>query len=139
MGKIRGIKMVWIPTKEYIISIYEEYIEKPAPLMHNEGLRGTLDKIRWGLPYKKKLSILDQVAILYKELVENHYFADGNKRIGILMAYIFLGKNGITFKPPKGEVYAVTIKVAQMKAKYDEIKKWFKQYSSKKNKKQTEK
>ena len=99
--------------------------------MNHEGLMTTLDKIKWGLPFKNKSTVWEQVAILYKELVENHYFADGNKRMGILVAYLFLNKNGFIFTPPKGEVYTVTIRVAKKEMSFGEIKKWFQKYSKK--------
>ena len=123
--------MKWIPTKDYIIAIYEEYIEKPIPIINKEGLKSTLDKILHGIPFKSNPNIWEKVTILYKELVENHYFADGNKRIGILIAYLLLSKNGFYFSPPKGEVYSVTIKVAKLEMSFDEIKNWFQQHSKK--------
>jgi len=123
--------MIWIPTKEYVIALYEVYIEKPVPLMNHEGLRSTLDKVRWGMPFKSKPTIWEQVAILYKEIVENHYFADGNKRIGILIGYLFLSKNDFDFQPPKGEVYSMTMKVARKELSFEEIKNWFKKNSTK--------
>ncbi len=51
--------MVWMPTKEYIITLYEEYIEKPVPLMNREGLSSTLHKIRWGIPFQNNPTIWD--------------------------------------------------------------------------------
>ena len=57
--------------------------------------------------------------------MENHYFSNGNKRIGILIAYIFLEKNGNEFSPSKGEVFSVTMDVAQGLKNYEESKEWF--------------
>ncbi len=68
--------MVWIPSVEYIIVLFEEEI-KTAQLINRQGLMSTLDKVRLGIPFQNVLTIWDQVTILYKEIVENHkYFND---------------------------------------------------------------
>ena len=121
--------MTWIPSVEYILSLYEQKIEEPI-LINHAGLQTTLDKVKYGIPYRKKPTIWEQVTILYKEIVENHYFHDGNKRIGVLIAYIFLQKNGYDFNPPEGEIFDVTMEVAQVKKEFDEILSWFSKNSS---------
>lgn len=130
MAKTRGRLMTWIPTVEYIISLSEDVI-KSAFLMNREGLISTLDKVQWGIPYQRSPTIWDQVTILFKEIVQNHYFLDGNKRIGILLAYIFLSKNGYNFSPLKNEIFSFTMAVAQGQKEYEEIKNWFYQNSKK--------
>jgi len=116
--------MVWIPTLEYIIALYKDQIHA-GKLMNRQGLLSTLDKVKWGIPFKDIPSIWDQVTILYEELINGHYFEDGNKRIGSLAAYIFLFKNGYDFSPPQGEILNFTLQVAQNLKSYAEIKKWF--------------
>ena len=123
--------MVWIPTTEYIEELYEDQINM-GRIMNRQGLKSTLDKVRWGIPFQDPPTIWDQVTILYKELIENHYFSDGNKRISALLAFIFLFKNGYEFSPPKGDVLRVTLDVAQELKRYEDIKKWFTEYSEKK-------
>jgi death-on-curing family protein len=116
--------MTWIPSVQYIIALFENQIEQPQ-LINQDGLISTLDKVRWGIPFHDVPTIWDQVTILFKEIVENHYFMDGNKRIGILLAYIFLNKNGYDFIPPKDEIFSFTMAVAQILKSFDEIKTWF--------------
>ena len=120
--------MIWIPTVEYVEELFKEQI-KGGQLMNRQGLVSTLDKVRWGIPFKDTPTIWDQVAILYKEIIENHYFSDGNKRIASLMTYIFLYRNGFEFSPPEGEVFNVTIDTAQGLISFEVIKDWFKKYS----------
>jgi len=116
--------MVWIPTSEYILSLFDQEIQD-SHLMNREGLNSTLDKVRWGIPSQGIPTIWDQVTILLKEIVENHYFDDGNKRIGILIAYIFLEKNGYRFSPPPEEIFSMAMAVAQGHHEYETIKDWF--------------
>ncbi len=116
--------MTWIPTIEYILALFEDQIAKPR-LMNRSGLAGTLDKVRWGIPFQGTPTIWDRVTILFTEIVQNHYFFDGNKRIGTLIAYIFLAKNGLDFSPPKGEIFSITMAVAQGQKNFNEIHEWF--------------
>ena len=122
--------MVWIPSVDYIETLYEDQIEV-GDLINRQGLISTLDKVKWGIPFQDVPTIWEKVTILYKEIIENHYFSDGNKRIGSLLAYIFLSKNGYEFSPPKGDIYRITLEVAQGRIKFNEIKEWFKLYSKK--------
>ena len=122
--------MAWIPSVEYIETLFEGQI-KAGHLMNRQGLISTLDKVKWGIPFQDAPTIWDKVTILYKEIIENHYFSDGNKRIGALLVYIFLFKNGYKFSPPKGEIYRITMEVAQGLKKFDEIKEWFNKNSKK--------
>ena len=122
--------MAWVPSVEYIETLLEDQI-KAGHLMNRQGLISTLDKVKWGIPFQDIPTIWDKVTILYKEIIENHYFSDGNKRIGSLLAYIFLFKNGYEFSPPVGEIYRITMEVAQELKKFDEIKEWFKTNSKK--------
>jgi len=122
--------VVWIPSVEYIETLYEDQIEV-GDLINRQGLISTLDKVKWGIPFQDVPTIWEKVTILYKEIIENHYFSDGNKRIGSLLAYIFLSKNGYLFSPPKGGIYRVTLEVAQGGKKFNEIKEWFKMNSKK--------
>ena len=124
MEEARRKLMTWFPSVEYILSVFEDLIKKGG-LMNRERLNSTLDKVRWGIPFQGLPNIWDQVTILFKEIVEYHYFSDGNKRIGILMAYLFLSNNGSEFSPPLGEIFSVTMEVAQGLKDFDEIKAWF--------------
>jgi death-on-curing family protein len=124
--------VIWIPTVEYVEELFIDQI-KSGQLMNRQGLMSTLDKVRWGFPLKDAPTIWDQVTILYMEFREYHYFTDGNKRIASLIAYIFLYKNGYKFSPPEGEVYRVTLDVAQELKSFEVVKEWFKTHSKKVN------
>ena len=122
--------MVWIPTVEYIIALYNDQINV-GKLMNRQGLLSTLDKVKWGIPSQGIPSIWDQLSILYEGHINGHYFQDGNKRIGALLAYIFVSKNGYDFLPPQGEILSFTLEVAQGLKNFDEIKNWFQSNSKK--------
>lgn len=121
---------MWFPSVEYIFTLFNDQIGT-GTLMNRNGLISTLDKVKWGIPFHDAPSIWEQTAILYKEIVENHYFSDGNKRIGILIAYVFLSKNGYIFSPNIGEIYNITMDVAQGLKTFHELIEWFKKNSKK--------
>jgi death-on-curing family protein len=118
----------WFPTIEYILIIFKENIENPV-LINRQGLLATLDKMRWGIPTQRQPSIWDSVVILFKDVVEQHFFLDGNKRIGILLADLFLYRNNFSLDPAVGEIFRITIETAQGNVSYGELKKWFEQNS----------
>ncbi|MBN1215463.1 MAG: type II toxin-antitoxin system death-on-curing family toxin [Candidatus Lokiarchaeota archaeon] len=119
---------MWFPSVEYILALFNDQISL-GTLMNRNGLISTLDKLKWGIPFHDAPTIWEQAAILYKEIVENHYFSDGNKRIGILIIYIFLFKNGYVFNPNVGEIYNITMDVAQGLKSFEELVEWFKKKS----------
>jgi death-on-curing family protein len=120
--------MTCFPTLDYILEVFKDQIDIPR-LINRGGLISTLDKLIWGIPSQGVPTIWERAAILFKEIVENHYFFDGNKRIGILIAFIFLSKNGFDFYPPKGEIYSVTMEVAQGMKEFNQISDWFRKNS----------
>lgn len=121
--------MTWFPSIEYILIQFEETIGSKPVLMNRQGLMGTLDKALWGIPYQGKPSIWEQATILYKEIVENHYFMDGNKRIGVMVAFLFLEKNHFHFSPPVGEIFSMAMDVAQGNKPFEQIQDWFQKHS----------
>ena len=131
MAETRGITVTWIPTIDYILEVFNDQINHPR-LVNRGGLISTLDRVIWGIPSQGIPTLWERAAFLFKDIVENHYFFDGNKRIGILIAFIFLSKNGYEFSPPKGEIYSVTIEVAQGLKDFDQVTEWFRKNSFRK-------
>ena len=48
-------------------------------------------------------------------ICQNHPFVDGNKRVGLAAALVFLDLNGITLSDPEGRLYNMMMKVASGK------------------------
>lgn len=117
--------MIWIPTIDYLLKLFEEEIFRNPNLIHKGRLESTLDKVRWGIPFHSEPALWDRATILYKEIVENHYFEDGNKRIGLFITIVFLAKNGYDFITTNDDAYEMTIQVAQKSKTFEEIKEWF--------------
>ena len=58
------------------------------------------------------------------ELISNHAFVDGNKRIGMYVMLTFLEVNGIRLDCTNDEVAEVGLSVAAGKMKYDALLEW---------------
>ena len=86
---------IWL-TREIILAIQEELLARFGGLagIRDEGL---LDSAL-GRPAQRhhyeKPDLFDLAASYAHGLVKNHPFLDGNKRIGFMAAYTFLGVNG---------------------------------------------
>jgi len=66
-----------------------------------------------------------QLASAYCEgIVNNHPFADGNKRAGLLAARAFLFKNGYRLEPEEAEMVAVIRQVAAGELGREEFAEW---------------
>ena len=59
-------------------------------------------------------SDLYEMAAAYAfHICQNHPFVDGNKRVALASALVFLDLNGITISDPEGTLYEVMMSVAQ--------------------------
>jgi death-on-curing protein len=70
-----------------------------------------------------------KAAALMASLVRNHPFVDGNKRVGITAAGIFLQRNGLRLTATNDEVEALALAVAQGAMTTEQIAAWFVQHT----------
>ena len=64
-------------------------------------------------------------------VARNHPFADGNKRAAFLCAGLFLGLNGISFRPDKVEATRVFLALASGEVSEEELAAWIDRNSRK--------
>jgi death-on-curing protein len=60
-------------------------------------------------------------------LVMNHPFVDGNKRVGVMAAELFLELNGGRLMASDGELEQVTLSVARGELNAEELAIWVRQ------------
>ncbi len=61
-------------------------------------------------------------------LVSNHAFIDGNKRIGLLVMLSFLAINGINLKYTDEDLVLIGFSLADGKMTYEELLNWIKEH-----------
>lgn len=57
-------------------------------------------------------SVVEMAAAYWIGLVMNHAFVDGNKRVGLRAADVFLALNGLDLVMSEAEVVAITLQIA---------------------------
>ncbi len=72
----------------------------------------------------------DKAAAYLFHLCQNHPFVDGNKRVGLAAALVFLDLNGVSIEDPDGQLYDLVISVTAGTAKKPEIAALLKGLSS---------
>ena len=118
---------LWL-TAEMILAIQEELL---ARFGGREGLRdeglldSTLNRPRNCFLYKNP-SLFELASEYALGLVKNHPFLDGNKRIGLMAAYIFLGANGYELNAPEQEAVLNTLALVAGEIGAAEYAAWLK-------------
>ncbi len=74
-------------------------------------------------------SLLEKGARLGFNLISNHAFFDGNKRIGILIMLTFLEVNGVTIECTDEELINLGLSLAQNEIGYELLVFWLKDHS----------
>jgi death-on-curing protein len=62
-------------------------------------------------------------------LSKNHPFADGNKRVALVVAFAFLELNQIEINAPQEKTYFVFIDLAAGKLEEQDLAKWLEQHA----------
>ena len=73
--------------------------------------------------------IFEMAAAYLFHISQNHPFVDGNKRVGIVSALVFLELNGIDFNADEDDLEQIVMKVAEGKSNKSEIADFFRKNS----------
>lgn len=76
-------------------------------------------------------TVFQKAAALTKGIIADHAFVDGNKRAGVMLAIIFLERNGVATKIRDIELEDFAVQVAVEHLSVDEIAAWFECHSAK--------
>lgn len=68
-------------------------------------------------------------AVLGHGLTRNHCFVDGNKRVGFMAMYVFLGVNGYDLDAPEPEAVDLMLQVAEGKVPETSLAEWLKRHA----------
>ena len=115
----------WL-TREIILAIQGQLIARFGGLdgLRDDGLLESplerpLQLLHYGSP-----SLFDLAANYAYGIVKNHPFLDGNKRVGFMAAYTFLGINGFRLEAPEEEAVIQTLALAAGELDADGFSEW---------------
>ena len=117
-----------ILTKDQIILLHAQLIKETGGM---DGIRdeGLLDSAILS-PFQSfdgndlYPTVLEKGARLGFELIQNHAFIDGNKRIGAHAMLVFLALNGFVFSYTQKELTEIVLSVAAGEKDYDGLLFW---------------
>lgn len=70
-------------------------------------------------------TLFAKAAVLAESIVKNHPFVDGNKRMAIVLACIFLERNGYRCSAMQKEWVKFGLELAEKKLELNKIIQWF--------------
>jgi death-on-curing protein len=112
-GDLESQEWEWL-SRRLVETLHAESLSRfgGTPGMRDGGLlESALARPRHLARYKEP-SIFQLTSAYCEGIVNNHPFADGNKRAGLLAARAFLFKNGYRLEPEEAEMVAVIRQVA---------------------------
>jgi len=100
---------VWL-TRESLLAVQAELLARFGGLagIRDEGMLESAINRPLHLYHYGEPSLFELAAAYTTGLVKNHPFLDGNKRIGFMAAYIFLGLNGYQLSAPEEQAVILT-------------------------------
>jgi death-on-curing protein len=113
-------------TKEAALAIHDILLARHGgkPGILNEGLLdAAMDAPRNHLAYER--ARLFRLAAIYAHgLTQNHAFVDGNKRVALTVAGVFLERNGFRLEATEQEAVSATNALSAGTLSCDEFESW---------------
>ena len=103
----------WV-DRQVLLAIQSELLNRFGGLagIRDEGLLDSAINKPKNLFAYGRPTVFDLAASYATGLVKNHPFLDGNKRIGFMAAYVFLGANGWSLEATEEEAVLETLALA---------------------------
>jgi len=116
----------WL-TVEAVRALHAEQIATfggAAGLLRSAGLEAALARPRNSWRYGRTTDYPRLAALYLVGLVNAHAFVDGNRRVGLAAALVFLSVNRRPLHAPPVALYDLTMRVAAGKANEDTVAAW---------------
>ena len=126
---------VWV-LRETVLTLHEQSLAEFGGMagIRDEGLLDSaLSKPENLFTYGKR-GICDLAASYGFGLVKNHPFIDGNKRVGFIVAVVFLELNGYRFQSTEAEAAVRTLALAAGELSEAQFAAWLKANARKRGK-----
>ncbi len=76
-------------------------------------------------------TLFEKAAALMHSIIKNHPFVDGNKRVGVSAAVIFIETNGLTLLDTTTDLVEFTQKVVKSDIEIHDMANWFRDNTTK--------
>jgi len=123
---------VWI-LPDVVIAVHQMLLAEHGglPGIRDEALLDSaLNRPRQHFTYGYKLSMFDLAASYAYGLSRNHPFADGNKRVALTVAALFLELNGYTFDATEPESALIFRQLAAGDISEENLSTWLEESSA---------
>ena len=113
-------------SKRAAIAIHGELLAQHGgkPGIRDEGLLDSAMEAPKNHFAYEQASLFRLAAVYGFGLCQNHPFVDGNKRVALIVMYVFLGLNGLELNAPEAEAHLQIDGVAAGKISRDELEAW---------------
>ena len=125
------IDPVWI-LPEAVLSIHQMLLAEHSGLpgvRDQKLLDSAMARPRQRLSYDENASIFELAASYSFGLARNHPFVDGNKRIALTVAAVFLELNGYSLDAPEAEAVIMYEQLASGSLAEESLTDWFRDSS----------
>lgn len=121
---------VWI-SREAVLAVHGQLLVRfgGSAGLRDENLLGSALAKPQQLHAYGRPTLFEMAAAYAVSIVKNHPFIDGNKRTGFVVAYTFLGVNGINFAAPEEEAVIFTRGLAASEITTEEYTRWLEKSS----------
>jgi death-on-curing protein len=119
----------WL-SLEAVRALHAEQVELfggEAGLLNPGSLEAALARPQNAFVYGRTTDLAGLAAIYLVGLVRAHAFVDGNKRLGLAAALVFLALNGQPLHVPPVDLYDLTMRVAMGRAREAWVTTWFRE------------
>ena len=124
-----GEEPAWLPRLA-VETIHRELVREHGGSfgLREEGrLEAALSRPRNRWAYGEDPDLAELAAVYADGLASNHPFVDGNKRIALMAAYVFLDLNGRELDAPEPEAVAMMVALSTGEASDGEFAAWLRQ------------
>jgi death-on-curing protein len=122
---------VWV-LYEIVIAVHQTLLAEHGGAIEIRDetlLESALNRPKQPFEYIDEATIFDLATSYCYGLANNHPFVDGNKRIALTIAAVFLELNGYTLDAPETNAVVNIEELAAGNISEEDLVSWFKEYS----------
>lgn len=98
--------------------------DEPVGVLNENNLNSSQSRPSITKYYEQTSDMFRLSAVLIESLIQNHPFANANKRTAMMAGYIFLLLNGYELTAPSGEVVEIAGGMAKKEYTVSELEDW---------------